>query len=69
VFAGVLDMQIENLRVPSAPSADPATAVADLMADACRGTLRHKHLAHAMITSLRPYVRSPARPDTTPCGI
>jgi AcrR family transcriptional regulator len=51
VFAGVLDMQIENLRVPSTPSADPATAVADFMADACRGTLRHKHLAHAMITS------------------
>lgn len=51
VFAAVLNMQIENLRVPSARSADPATAVADFMANACRDTLRHRHLAHAMITS------------------
>jgi AcrR family transcriptional regulator len=51
VFAGMLNMQIENLRVPSTRSADPATAVADFMANACRDTLRHKHLAHAMITS------------------
>jgi AcrR family transcriptional regulator len=51
VFAAVLNMQIETLRVPATRSADPATAVADFMANACRGTLRHRHLAHAMITS------------------
>jgi len=51
VFAGLLNTQIENLRIPSARPDDPATAVADFMADACRNTLRHKHLAHAMITS------------------
>jgi AcrR family transcriptional regulator len=51
VFAGLLNMQVENLRVPSTRSGDPATAVADFMANACRDTLRHKHLAHAMITS------------------
>jgi AcrR family transcriptional regulator len=51
VFAALLNMQIENLRVPSTPSGDPAPAVADFMANACRDTLRHKHLAHAMITS------------------
>jgi AcrR family transcriptional regulator len=51
VFAAVLNAQIEKLRIPSTRSADPATAVADFMADACRDTLRHKHLAHATITS------------------
>ena len=51
VFAGLLNTQIENLRVPSTRSGDPAAAVADFMADTCRNTLRHKHLAHAMITS------------------
>ena len=30
---------------------DPARAVAELVADACRNMLRHKQLAHAMITS------------------
>jgi AcrR family transcriptional regulator len=51
VSAGLLNAQIENLRVSSTRSRDPATAVADFMANACRDTLRHKHLAHAMITS------------------
>jgi AcrR family transcriptional regulator len=51
VFAGLLNVQIENLRVPTTRSGDPETAVADFMANTCRETLRHKHLAHAMITS------------------
>jgi AcrR family transcriptional regulator len=51
VFAGLLNMQIENLRIPANRSGDPATGVADFMANTCRETLRHKHLAHAMITS------------------
>jgi AcrR family transcriptional regulator len=51
VFAGLLNTQVENLRVPSSRPADPAIAVAEFMANACRETLRHKHLAHAMITS------------------
>jgi TetR/AcrR family transcriptional regulator, cholesterol catabolism regulator len=61
VFAGLLNMQIENLRVPTTRSGDPATAVADFMADTCRETLRHKHLAHAMITSTQA-VRAQSRP-------
>jgi AcrR family transcriptional regulator len=51
VFAGLLNMQIENLRVPATRPRDPAAAVTDFMANACRDMLRHKHLAHAMITS------------------
>jgi len=51
VFAAVLTAQVENLRPPARRSADPATAVADLMAGACRDMLRYKHLAHAMIIS------------------
>jgi AcrR family transcriptional regulator len=51
VFAAVLTAQIENLKSPSLTASDPATAVADFMAGACRDMLRHKHLAHAMITS------------------
>lgn len=51
VFAGLLNTQIESLRVPLTRSGDPAVAVADFMANACRDMLRHKHLAHAMITS------------------
>jgi TetR/AcrR family transcriptional regulator, cholesterol catabolism regulator len=51
VFAAVLTAQIENLKPPARRSSDAATAVADFMAGACRDMLRHKHLAHAMITS------------------
>jgi AcrR family transcriptional regulator len=51
VFAGLLNARIARLRVPASRSGDPALAVAGFMADACRNTLRHRHLAHAMITS------------------
>lgn len=51
VFAAVLTRQVGLLPVPSGRPADPAEAVAELMAQACRNMLRHKHLAHAMITS------------------
>jgi AcrR family transcriptional regulator len=51
VFAAVLTARIAEPAAPSQPAADPATAVADLMASACRNMLRHRHLAHAMITS------------------
>lgn len=51
VYAAVLSAQVERLEVPAARSADPADAVAELMAGACRHVLRHRHLAHAMITS------------------
>lgn len=51
VFAAVLTAQVEDLKVPTRRSADAATAVADFMAQTCQNALRHKHLAHAMITS------------------
>jgi TetR/AcrR family transcriptional regulator, cholesterol catabolism regulator len=51
VFAAVLTAQIENLKIPTTGPCDPAEAVSDFMADACRDMLRYKHLAHAMITS------------------
>ncbi|MGX9791273.1 TetR family transcriptional regulator [Mycobacterium sp. MMS18-G62] len=53
VFAAVLTTQIEHLKVPARGSTDAATAVADFMAQTSRDTLRHKHLAHAMITSIQ----------------
>jgi TetR/AcrR family transcriptional regulator, cholesterol catabolism regulator len=51
VFAAVLTARIAEPVTPTRPATDAATAVADLMADACRNLLRHRHLAHAMITS------------------
>jgi AcrR family transcriptional regulator len=51
VYAAVLTSQIEKLKPPTRQSPDAATAVAELMAEACRNVLRYKHLAHAMITS------------------
>jgi AcrR family transcriptional regulator len=51
VFAAVLTARIAEPAVAVRPPADPATAVADLMSDACRNMLRYSHLAHAMITS------------------
>ena len=57
VFAAVLNAQVEHLKAPARGErsdgeySDAATAVAELMAGACRNMLRHKHLAHAMITS------------------
>ena len=53
VFAAVLTTQIEDLKLPARRSSDAATAVADFMAQTCQNTLRHKHLAHAMITSIQ----------------
>jgi AcrR family transcriptional regulator len=50
VFAAVLDEQVSRFR-PPAPSGDAADDIASLMVAACRNLLRHKHLAHAMITS------------------
>jgi AcrR family transcriptional regulator len=50
VFAAVLDEQVAHFR-PPAPSGDAADDIAGLMVAACRNLLRHKHLAHAMITS------------------
>jgi AcrR family transcriptional regulator len=61
VFAAVLTAQIEDLKVPARGSTDAATAVADFMAQMCRDTLRHRHLAHAMITSIQA-VRARSRP-------
>jgi hypothetical protein len=51
VYAAVLTAQIEKLKPPARRSADAASAVAELMAEACRNMLRYKHLAHAMIVS------------------
>lgn len=51
VFAAVLSAQVARFTAPEGACGDPADAVADLMADACRNVLRHPHLAHAMITS------------------
>jgi AcrR family transcriptional regulator len=51
VYAAVLTAQIEKLKPPARCSPDAATAVAELMAEACRNVLRYKHLAHAMIVS------------------
>lgn len=51
VFAAVLSSQVGRLSSHVPTPADPAEAVADLMAGACRDMLRHKHLAHTMITS------------------
>lgn len=51
VFAAVLNAQIVRFTPAHDPAAEPAAAVADLMAGACRGVLRYPHLAHAMITS------------------
>lgn len=50
VFAAVLDDQVARFR-PPAPSGDATDDIAGLMVAACRNLLRHKHLAHAMITS------------------
>lgn len=50
VFAAVLDAQVSGFRPPAA-SGSPADDIAALMVAACRNLLRHKHLAHAMITS------------------
>lgn len=50
VFAAVLFEQVARFRPPP-PTGDPAGDIADLMVAACRNLLRHKHLAHAMITS------------------
>ncbi len=50
VFAAVLFAQVSKFRPPP-PSGDPAGDIAALMVAACRNLLRHKHLAHAMITS------------------
>ncbi len=51
VFAAVLTAQVESLIPPAGKPADTGKAVADFMAEACEDMLRHKHLAHAMITS------------------
>ena len=51
VYAAVLTAQIEKLKPPARHLPDAATAVAELMAEACRNVLRYKHLAHAMIVS------------------
>ncbi len=51
VFAAVLMAQVEGLDPPVRAHTDAGTAVADFMAQACQDMLRHKHLAHAMITS------------------
>jgi AcrR family transcriptional regulator len=54
VFAAVLNSQVAELGTragPAGESTDPAEAIGDLMAGACRNVLRHGHLAHAMITS------------------
>ena len=60
LFAAVLVRNVGALG-PAAPGlpADPATAVADLMASACRSMLRHPALARAMITSV-----NVVRPDS-----
>lgn len=51
VFAAVLTAAVGELAMPARRAANPADAVADLMAGACRDMLRHRHLAHATITS------------------
>jgi AcrR family transcriptional regulator len=51
VFAAVLTQRVEALDPPVRKPRDVGEAVADLMAEACQDMLRHKHLAHAMITS------------------
>jgi AcrR family transcriptional regulator len=51
VFAAVLTERVESFRPPARRPADAGTAVAGFMAQACKDMLRHKHLAHAMITS------------------
>lgn len=51
VFAAVLDAQIHTLKLPRNTVSDPAEAVSSFMVTTCRNVLRHKHLAHAMITS------------------
>lgn len=50
VFAAVLTEQVSEFR-PPAPTGDKVTDISALMVAACRNLLRHKHLAHAMITS------------------
>ena len=50
VFAAVLDEQVSRFRPPP-PTGDAVSDIAALMVAACRNLLRHKHLAHAMITS------------------
>lgn len=52
LFAGVLSRSVDTLNDPRPESADPAQAVADFMAGACRSMLRHPLLARAMITSI-----------------
>jgi AcrR family transcriptional regulator len=54
VFAALLNDQVAALAAriaPAPPPDDPACAVGDLMAGACRNMLKHPHLAHAMIVS------------------
>ena len=51
VFAAVLTAQIERLPPPRPRPADPPAAVAEFMSTACSAMLRHRHLAHAMITA------------------
>jgi hypothetical protein len=50
VFAAVLSDQVARFRPPP-PTGDTAADISVLMVAACRNLLRHKHLAHAMITS------------------
>lgn len=59
LFAAVLARNVAGLGPGSTRRpADPAAAVADLMARACRSMLRHPQLARAMITSV-----NSVRPD------
>lgn len=64
LFAGVLQRNVAGLRgAPPPTDDDPALAVADLMAAACRSMLRRPLLARAMITSVnavRSAVTTPA---------
>lgn len=50
IFAAVLTEQVSRFR-PPAPSGDTVDDIAALVVKACGNLLRHKHLAHAMITS------------------
>lgn len=55
LFAAVLARNVAGLTkpgLPTKPPSDPATAVADFMAAACRSMLRRPLLARAMITSV-----------------